>query len=235
VDRITRKELKQDKFAVEVTHTVGYLAEHRTQAIRYGIAGLVVVALVVGFFTWRSHERAARRDALTAALEVRQAPVGPSRGDSLVRTFPTEQDKNKAQIAAFSDVAAKYPGTDEGSVAQYYLGTIAAEQGNLAGAAKAFQEVADSGSANYASMAKLSLAEIYKAQGKAADGEKLIRSVMDKPTEFVSKEQATIALARYLASSNPAEARKLLTPLQSVQRNAVSRIAVAELTSMPAK
>jgi predicted negative regulator of RcsB-dependent stress response len=231
VDRITRKELKQDKFAAEVTHTVGYLAEHRSQAVRYGAAAAALVVLVAAFFTWRSHEASARRSALASALELRQAPIGAAQPDSLIRSFPNEQEKNKAVVGALSDVAAKYSGSDEATIAQYYLGAIAADRGNLSGAEKAFKEVME-GNVNYASLAKLSLAEIYKSQGKPADGEKLIRSLMDKPTAFVSKEQATLALARYVATSNPAEARKLLEPLRT-ERTAVSRAAVADLTALP--
>ncbi len=39
---------------------------------------------------------------------------------------------------------------------------------------------------------------------------------MDHPTTLVSKEQATITLARYLMIKRPAEARKLLDPLKTV-------------------
>ena len=38
---------------------------------------------------------------------------------------------------------------------------------------------------------------------------------MDHPTIFVSKEQAAITLARFLARKKPAEARKLLDPLRN--------------------
>ena len=234
MDRITRKELKQDKFAVEVTQTVGYLSEHRTAAIRYGAAGLAVIVLIAGVFTWRSHQRNERSQALTAALEIRQAPVGPTRPDALVKSYATEDQKRKAQIAAFSDIASKYSGSDEGTVAQYYLATLAADQGNMAGTEQALKEVIDNGSKGYASLAKLSLAEIYKSQNKTAEGEKLIRSVVEHPTEYVSKEEATIALARYISASNPAEARKLLEPLRT-ERNAISRIALNELQTLPAK
>lgn len=232
MDRITRKGLKQDKFAVEVQHTVGYLSEHRTQSVRWGVLGAAAIVLIAGFFTWRSHEGTARRTALAAALELRQAPVGPSPSDSLVRTFPTEQEKTKAEIAAFSDIASKYSSSGEGIIAECNLAAIAAGQGNLAGAGKALQEVIDSGNSNYASLAKLSLAEIYKSEGKKAEGEKLIREVMEKPSEFVSKEQATIALAKYLALSNPAEARTLLEPLLHVDRRAVTQAASTELGSL---
>jgi predicted negative regulator of RcsB-dependent stress response len=233
VERFTRKSLKQDKFAAEVTSTVGYLSEHRSESVRYAVIGLVAVALIAGFFTWRSHQKKERHMALAAALEIRQTPVGPPQNDPNLRTYGTEQDKVKAEIAAFSDVAARFGGSEEGTIAQYYLGVLAADQGNLAGAAKAFQDLVENGGENYGSLAKLSLAEVYKGQGKINDGEQLLRSLLAKPTAFVSKEQATIALARFLASKNPAEARKLLEPLRG-ERTTVSRIALNELGAIPA-
>jgi hypothetical protein len=67
--------------------------------------------------------------------------------------------------------------------------------------------------------------------GREADGEKILRRLMDHPTVFVSKEQATISLARYLAKKNPAEARKLLKPLVT-ETGAVSQEAVSLLGQM---
>ena len=67
-------------------------------------------------------------------------------------------------------------------------------------------------------MAKLSLAQIYAAQGKQAEGEKLIQSVIDHPTELVSKESATIALARLVAPTDLPRARKMLEPLRGNAR-----------------
>ena len=43
----------------------------------------------------------------------------------------------------------------------------------------------------------------------------MLRDLIAHPTIFVSKEQATITLARYLAPKKPAEARKLLDPLRA--------------------
>ena len=80
-------------------------------------------------------------------------------------------------------------------------------------------------------MAKLSLAPIYSATGRQAEAERLLRSVVDKPTLFVSKEQATIALARLIAKNKPEEARKLLEPLRT-ERSAVSRAALAALAEI---
>lgn len=232
MDRITRKELKQDKFALEVGQTVEFLSEHRQQSLRYGAAGLIAILLIAGFFVWRARQRSAREAAMVAALDIRRAPVGPPQGDAQMRIFATEEDKAKAQIAAFGSVAAKYSGTTEGIIAQYYVGTLAAGQGNTKGAESAFKEVIDSGDANYASLAKLSLADVYQGEGRAADAENLLRSLVDKPTDFVSKEQATISLARCIGASRPKEARKLLEPLLA-GRPSIGRVAAAELGSLP--
>ena len=73
--RITRKELKTDKFAVEVEHTVDFFEEHRTEIVRYGAAALVAAALIVLIFFYRGHQRTVRQEALTHAIAVQEAPV----------------------------------------------------------------------------------------------------------------------------------------------------------------
>ncbi len=233
MDRITRKELKTDKFALEVEHTVEYFAEHRKQAIRYGAIALVLIILVAGFSYYRRHQRTARQEALNAALEVQRAAVGEAPSE-FAKSFPNQAEKDKAATKAFGDIISKYPGSDEAAIARYYLGTIAADQGKLADAEKAFKEVAESGNEKYASLAKLALADIYRGQGKIAEGEKLLRSLIQKPTEFVSKEHATIVLAQLLGDSRPEEARKLLEPLRT-ERSVISRQALTLLSQLPAK
>ncbi|HEY1206291.1 MAG: tetratricopeptide repeat protein [Bryobacteraceae bacterium] len=233
MDRITRKKLKQDEFAQDVGLTVDFLNEHRQEAIRYGVAGLIAIVLIVGLFYWFRHRGAERQVALTAALQVWQTPVGPPQ-EGQDKSFQTDQDKQKAVLKAFGDVAAKYSGSNEAAVANYYLGSAAANSGKLAAAELAFKEVIDSGNADYASLAKLTLASVYQAERRQADGEKLLQSLIDKPTDFVSKEQATIALARYVAPSDPERARKLLEPLRTA-RSSIGRLATSELNSLPSR
>jgi hypothetical protein len=59
----------------------------------------------------------------------------------------------------------------------------------------------------------------------------MLRDLIAHPTVFVSSEQATITLARYLANKKPAEARKLLEPLRS-QPGSVGQIALTILGEM---
>jgi DNA-directed RNA polymerase subunit F len=62
-------------------------------------------------------------------------------------------------------------------------------------------------------------------QGNTGEAEKILRDLMAHPTIMVSKEQATIELARTLSRTKPDEARKLLEPLRT-ERSAVSRMAL---------
>ena len=54
------------------------------------------------------------------------------------------------------------------------------------------------------------------------------------PTDFVSKDQATIALARALIPTKPDEARKLLDPLRT-RGDSVGQIALTLYGELPAK
>ena len=233
MDRLTRKELKTDKFALEVEHTVDWATEHKQELTRYGTiaAALVVVALAI--YAFLQYRNGVREDALRTALNVQDAVVGGTANEG-VKSFPTEQAKYDAVKKSLGEVTSKYPSSQQAIVAEYFLGTNVADKGDMAGAEKHFRVVADSGYNDYAALAKLALAPILQGEGKAAEGEKMLRDVVNHPSTFVSKEEATIALARYLAQTKPAEARKLLEPLRA-DRSAVSRAALTALADIGQK
>lgn len=234
MDRLTRKELKTDRFAVEVQHSVEYVADHRQQVIRWGSVGGVVLVAALAMYFYSQHMHGVRQEALFSAMQIQNANIGPAANEYTV-TFPSAPERDKAAVKAFTDVAAKYSGSEEGVMAQYYLAMKAADQGNIAEAEKRFKEVADSGQSNISSLAKLALAQIYGSEGKTAEGESLLRWLLDHPTALVSKEQATFALAHLLEATKPQEARKLLEPLRSSSKAPISRAAVTALSNMPQK
>ena len=229
--RITRKELKTDKFALEVGHTVDFFEEHRTEIVRYGAVALAVAALVVLIFVYRNHQHVVRQDALAKAMAVEEAAVGQASPGATL-TFPTQEAKDKEAVKAFSELAAKYSGTDEGYIAEYYLGCTAADEGKLGEADKRFGAVADSAGKKYASLAKLSLGQVQFAEGRLDLGEKTLRSLMADPTVFVSKDQAAVVLAKLLAHTKPAEARKLLDPLRA-KPGPISQMAIQAYAELP--
>lgn len=236
MDRLTRKELKSDRFALEVEHIVDSVSEHRDLVLRYGSIALAVLVIGLGTYYYRGHQHNVREQKLHVALRIQDATVGPPQvqGNESMLSFPTATAKQDAVVKAFSELTKKYSGTEEGTIAEYYLGTNAADRGDMTNAEKYLKNVADSSYANYASVAKLALAKIYATHGRLADGEKLIRSVMDRPSDFVSKDAATIALAQLIAPTRPQEARKLLEPLRS-SRSAISRTALTVLSNLPQK
>jgi predicted negative regulator of RcsB-dependent stress response len=225
LDKLTRKELKSDKFALEVQHSVEYVSEHRKQLVRWGPPAAVLAVLIVVVLWYRNYQHNVREEALHSAMQIQNSQIGPKQSDFVV-TFATPQERETAVLKAWRDLAAKYSGTQEGDIAEFFLGTNASDTGNLPEAVKHFQAAIDSGSGPYASEAKIALAQVYAAQGKVNDGVKLIQSVIDHPTVMVSKDAATLALADLIKNSDPKRARQLVDPLRSSTRAAVSKAAI---------
>lgn len=230
----TRKALlKQDKFTVEAEHTVDYLSTHRKEAIRYGAIALAVIVIAAAVFYYRSSQLSVREQILGEAIALSDAPVGqPAQGAGA--SFPTQTAKDDAVNKAFTKLAADYNGTQEGFVAEYYLAARALDAGKVDDARKKYQDVADHADANYASLAKLALAQLDFAQNRAAEAEALLKGLMDHPTDLVSKAQATFTYANVIALTKPDEARKLYLQLVS-QKSDVSQIALTALNALPQK
>ncbi len=231
MDRITRKELKSDKFALEVEQTVTFFEEHQKDLVRYGGIAVVVALLIVGYTLYSRHQHTQREAALYKAMQIVDAPVGPPT-PGVNMNFPTQDLKDQAALKVLADVQSQYSGSTEAEIAQYYVGAIRADEGKLADAEKAFKEVSEKGDARYASLAKLSLAQIYFADGRDSQGEALLKDLENNPTEFVSKDQAQITRARYLIKKNPAEARKILDALRA-KPGAASQAALSLYAELP--
>jgi len=232
---ITRKELlKQDKFTVEAEHTVNYLSEHKKEATRYGIIALVIAVIVAGVYYYRTSQHSVREQLLGEALTITNGQVGTSNQPGLP-LFPTQAAKDEAIVKAFTKITSDYSGTEEGYIAEYYLGTKALDAGKVDDARKKFQDVADHADANYASLAKLSLAQLDFAENRLSDAENLVKDLADHPTDLVSKTQANFLHAQILASSSkPEEARKIYQQIAS-EKSDVSALAVTAMNELPQK
>lgn len=226
MDKQEKEQLKHDVFVDEVTHGIEYAATHKKQLGMYGVILGVVVAAGVGWYWWSNQQAEQRAVELGEALTVQQAAVGPG-SNPYLRSFTTQAEKDAELRKVMGALAAKYPGKDEGSIAQYYIGISYADSGNFAEAEKYWKQVIDSGNKEYGSLCRFSLAQMYARQGKKDLAEKEFRYLIDNPTTMLSSENAKIELAKLLASSKPEEAQKLLEPLRQMStRNAVSRWAI---------
>jgi hypothetical protein len=236
---LTRHELKDqvqhDQFTDTVSGALNYAAVHRQQVIRWAIIAVVVLAVVGGIWWYESYQDSQRQLDLEAALEVADTPVAAANAaDPSIKTFPTQDAKTKASMKALSDVVAKDGGTRQGLTAQYYLGTLKAQNGDGHGAEADLNTVANSRN-ECAPLAKIALAQLYAGEKKSAQAQGLLRDLINKPSELVSKAQATILLAHLEETTNPQDSRKLLNSLKAEKPDpAVSR-AVEQMSAQITK
>jgi hypothetical protein len=235
VDKAHREELKHDKFVEQVGHTVEYAVSHKSLVTRAGAAVLAVLVIGFGAYFYLQYQENARQAELQAAFRIQEAPVGDNEmADIAEFKFKTADERTKALEKALRDIVAKYPSKREGYVAKFLLATTLADRGSVQEAEKLLRDVADNANGEYASQAKLSLGMLLAAQDRAADAEKILRELVNSPTMMVSKEQATLALARAISKTKPEEARKLLEPLRGHERSTVSRNVLTTISELPA-
>ncbi len=228
---LSRKDLlKQDQFAVQVEHSVDYLGAHSQQAIRIGGAVLALAAIVGGGYYFYNSKQTARAVELGEAIELVSAPVGPAANPGSP-SFATEAARQDAVKKAFNELISKNGGSAEAYVAEYYLASMDAEGTKLDDARRRYQDVADHAPANWAGLARLALAQLDVAENRMAEAEPIFRDLMSHPTDLVSEEQATIAYAKAIAQSRPAEARKMLQPIAD-SKGDVATVAAAALSDL---
>lgn len=233
---MTRHELKDslqhDQFTDTVSNVVNYAVADRQRLIRWAVI-LGAVFLIAGAAIWySSYRRSMRQQDLEAAFAVLNAPV--SNAETTGKSFPTQEAKTKASMKALADVIAKDGGTREGLIAQYYLGTLKAQNNDPKGAESDLNAVANS-SSECAPLAKIALGQLYTSQNKAAEAQKLLQEVVNKPTDLVSKTQAQVLLAQLLQSSNPQEAKKIVQSLKTPNQSPAVTRALGQISSQAAQ
>ena len=229
MDRQLKKVVKNDEFKQQVWHSIDFVKDHTAEVKKYGVIALAVLVVAGGIYFYIGHQADAREEALAHALRVDQGTVG-SNTQAANLHFNTQEEKDKASEKAFREVADKYPGTQEGAIALMNLGQAAVDRGDLTEGQKDFKNIVDSAPAAYASQAALALAQLYDIEGKSADAEKLLDNLVKHPTVTVSKDEAELAMAKVIAKTDPAKARKILEDLQAhAQRAAISKAAVSAM------
>lgn len=229
---MTRHELKEqlqhDQFTDAVSGAVSYASSHRQNLIRYGIGAALVLLIAGGVWWYMSSQADQRRQELGSAMSILDAEVGPPNADPSIKTYPTEDAKKDAWTKALSAFIAKYSGTSEGDIAQYYRGAERAKKSDDAGAEADLKAVADSRS-QIAPLAKIALANLYVGEKKNVEAQNLIQGLTKDPSPLVSKAQAQILQAQLSQNTNPQEAKDVLKTLDPAERkrDAVSRAADA--------
>jgi hypothetical protein len=215
---LTRHELKEqlehDRFKDAVQTAVTYTVSHRQNVIRLGVIAAVVL-VIAGGLVWYMHVRKIQRQHdLENAMELVEAQVAAPATDT-GKVFPTQAAKDAAVLKAFKDVARKDAGSREGMIAEYYAGSLEAETGgDVKDAESRLRKVVDDGG-TFAGLAKVALARIEYFNGNLSGAVSLLHSLIDKPSDLVSKAEAQIVLAQLLSTNEPKQAKSLLSTIQN--------------------
>lgn len=113
--KLSRQEIKRDEVLEGLAGIWAYL-QHHTKSMMFGILGiLVAVGAVLAYGAVRKGKEQRANIELAAALE----------------SYRAEDRDDEATRQALEVVVDGYGGTDAGSVANVYLGSMAAERGDV--------------------------------------------------------------------------------------------------------
>lgn len=188
----------RDPFQQTVTkkiEEVGGKFSGQGKNILYGIAAVVVLAIIVGiFYSWNSRSNAAAQTALGKAIDTAQAKVtdSPQPAGSTTKTFKTEKERAEAAVKEFQAVADKFGGS-VGEKAKYFVAVTRlslerpAAIAELEGLAKSSGEIG--------SLAKFALAQAKADDGKPDEAVELYKALAASADPIVSKDTINFALA----------------------------------------
>jgi TolA-binding protein len=215
VDRLTRRELKQDEFRESFGRLEDYAKQHYKEILNLVIVVIAVVGLALGLKYYVDRQNGEASLALSAALKTFRGYVGtPPQGavDPGMATFPTAQEKYKKALEQFTAIVQKYriyPRPKAVSIALYHVGVCQALLGDQAAAIKTLQEASRDREREIAALAQFALAgELVKA-GKLPDAAKMYQALADRPTLSVPRATALLALADAYRATQPAQARQI--------------------------
>ncbi len=218
------RELKHDKFrdtTMRLFDRIGDRLEGKGRAILYGIAAVILIALVTGLvIRWTNRKADEARAALGRAIAIAASPVSssPTPGAPAPR-FANEQERAQKAIEEFQKVAAKY-GDPYRSQARYFIAA------NLlfVDRNKGISDLSELGSnriTEVAILSKFALAQAKETDGKLDEAIALYRELAAANSIVVTPETANLRLAKtYVKQGKKKEAADLLFTIADTARKA---------------
>lgn len=233
MDSQTRHALKQDKFVQTTQSGVSWVGEHRNTVVRYSIAVVVVLGLVVAGLVYYTQRSAAAESALGAALDVYGAQLAQPGVPPAAGVYATSADRAKAANQQFVQVANQYGWLPEGSKAHYFAGLTYQQLGQTASAESELKTAAGSMDGNLASLAKYALAGFYHQTGRDTQAIDLYNGLIAKPTDTVPAYTSQLALADlYSTAGKTEQAKQIWAKIKDADKTgAAGSIAAEKLTA----
>ncbi|HEV2279927.1 MAG TPA: tetratricopeptide repeat protein [Acidobacteriaceae bacterium] len=222
MDTQTRHALKQDRFITATTSGLDWVGENRAAVIRWSIAVVLFVAVVVaGIVVYEQRDSAANR-LLGQAMDIYQTPIAqPNQpAEPGQTTYPSAAARAKAAYPLFSQVANQYGWLSAGEMGRYFAGLTAQDMGNKSEAETDLNKAADSHDSSVASLAKVALANLYAQTGRNSQAVEEFRNLIAHPTTTVPKPAAQLLLADFYASTGQQEeARRIYAEIKDQDKD----------------
>ncbi len=229
MDSQTRHALKQDKFVDTTQQGVDWVGEHRETVIRWSIAGVVLLALIIAGVVVYNQRSAAAEAALGSALDVYASPLASPEQPAGAGVYATAADRAKIANKQFVQVANQYGWLPEGAKGHYFAGLTSQELGQTASAESELKKAADAWDSNLSSLAKFALAGFYRQTGRDAQAIPLYNELISKPTDAVPAYTSQLALAdMYQSEGKKEQARQIWAKVKDADKTGAAGSIAAE-------
>lgn len=232
MDTQTRHALKQDRFITATTSGLDWVGQNRSSVIRWAIAAVVALAVVIAGIVLYEQRSAAADQLLGQGLAIYETPIASpdqpaAPGET---TYASAKDRAKAAYPVFTQAASRYSWLHAGHMARYFAGLTAQDMGNNSEAEADLNEAVRSGGSNLAATAKVALANIYSQTGRTSQAVEEYRDLIAHPTTTVPKASAQLMLAQLYETTQPEEARRLYAQIKDQDKDSeAAQIATQKL------
>lgn len=216
--RLSRRELKEDKFISEFEETLLFLEESWEMLLALVLVVVIGAGALVGWWWYADRQEHLASRALSQALETYAAPIRLNPGDLPPGypgpSFSSQKEKYETAQKEFAELRQKFARTSVGGIAKHYEALCLWQLGRQTEALKLLEEASQAADPERAALARLHLASIYQKLGRIEQARQLYQRLTENPTVTVPREVALLALADLYATTRPAEARKLYEELK---------------------
>lgn len=189
--KLTRKQLKKNRFVEEVGEAVGIFTTHRNLIIGIAVGVLVLVVAGAGFYRYQQERDTEARLALQEALSnyYGQVSLNPMPGRV---TFATTIAKDTAIRESLTKVADDFAGRLEGEVARLHLALYEVSDGDLEKGKTMLEGILDHRNREVAALARKSLADELLREGKNEEALTHYQHLVDNPTDMLPRERVEL-------------------------------------------
>lgn len=235
VDTQTRHALKQDSFVTATTTGLEWLGENRNAVLRWSIAVVVLIGVVIASIIIYQKRDAAANQLLGQALDIYQTPLAqPNQpGEPGQKTYASAAERARAAYPIFQQAADQYGWLRPGEMARYFAGVTQLDMGQQSQGEADLTQASKGHDSNLAALAKMALANLYAQTSRTSQAITLYQELIQHPTAAVPKSAAQLQLAQMYETTQPQEARRIYAEIKDQNKdNDAGQIATQKLQTL---